>query len=96
MTYEIKNAIIQRDSIDESFNLVDPKGFFKDKEVLIAIDGDTLITVQLLINSILKNDFKKWKKIKNGKDFSDSVSKLFVELGYSRDDLTKLIKELEL
>jgi len=95
MTYEIKNAIIQRDSFDENFKLVDPKGYFKDKEVLVAIDGDTWITVQLLINSILKNDFKKWKKIENNKDFPDSVSKLFIELGYSRDDLAKLIKDLE-
>ena len=95
MTYEIKNAIIQRDNSDENFNLVDPKGYFKDKKVLVAIDGDTLITVQLLINSILKNDFKKWKKIKNSNNFSDSISKLFIELGYSREDLTKLIKDSE-
>jgi len=96
MTYEIKNAIIQRDSIDESFNLVDPKGYFEDKEVLVAIDGDTWITVQLLINSILKNDFKKWKKIKKNDDLDNSISKIFVELGYSRDDLTKLIKDSQL
>ena len=95
MTYEIKNAIIQRDNLDENFNLIDPKGYFKDKEVLIAIDGDTLITIQLLINSIVKNDFKKWKKIKNYKDISDSFSKIFIELGYSREDLTNLIKEIE-
>lgn len=94
MTYEIKNAIIQRDSLDESFNLVDPKGYFEDKEVLVAIDGDTLITIQLLLNSIVKNDFKKWKKIKNNNDLSDSFSKLFLELGYSREKLTKLIEEL--
>ncbi|MDR2966722.1 MAG: hypothetical protein LBU74_02095 [Methanobacteriaceae archaeon] len=95
MTYEIKNAIIQRDNLDESFNLVDPKGYFKDEKVLVAIDGDTLITIQLLINSIIKNDFKKWKKIKNSNDFSDSLSKIFLKLGYSRKDLTKLIKDLE-
>lgn len=94
MTYEIKNAIIQRDSLDESFNLIDPKGYFDDKEVLVAIDGDTLITIQLLINSIIKNDFRKWKMIKNNSDFSDSFSKLFIELGYSREELTNLIEEL--
>jgi len=94
MTYEIKNAIIQRDSLDESFNLVDPKGYFEDKEVLVAIDGNTLITFQLLINSIIKNDFKKWKKIENNNDFPEPVSKLFIELGYSRDELTKLLEEL--
>jgi hypothetical protein len=94
VTYEIKNAIIRRDSLDESFNLVDPKGYFENKDVLIAIDGDTLITVQLLINSIIKNDFKKWKKIKNDNDFSESVSNLFIKLGYSREELAKLIQEL--
>ena len=93
MTYEIKNAIIQRDSLDESFNLVDPKGYFDDKEVLVAIDGDTLITIQLLINSIIKNDFKKWKKINNNNSIKPA-SKLFIELGYSREELTKLIEEL--
>ena len=94
MTYEIKNAIIQRDSLDESFNLVDPKGYFDDKEVLVAIDGDTLITIQLLIKSIVKNDFKKWKILKNNNDLSGSISELFIKLGYSRDELTKLIEEL--
>ena len=94
MKYEIKNAIIQRDSLDESFNLVDPNGYFKDKEILIAIDGDTLITIQLLISSILKNDFKKWKEIKNDNKFFNSLPEIFVKLGYSRDELTKLIEDL--
>ena len=59
MSYEVKNAIIQRDALDESFELVDPNGVFKDKEVLVAIDSDTLLTVQILIKSILRNDFKR-------------------------------------
>lgn len=94
MAYEIKKAIIHRDNIDENFELIDPEEHFNDKKVLVAIDGDTLITVQLLINSIIKNDFKKWKKISK-KDIPDSVSQLFVNLGYSREELSKLMEDLD-
>lgn len=94
MVYEVKNAIIQRDSLDESFELIDPKGLFKDKEVLIAIDSDTLITIQLLINSILKNDFKKWNEITRLEN-DDNISSLFVKLGYGREEIAELLKNLE-
>lgn len=59
MSYEIKNAIIQRDALDESFWINWSKWTFKEKDILIAIDSDTLITIQLLIKSILRNDFKE-------------------------------------
>ncbi|MBZ9571675.1 hypothetical protein KQY27_08965 [Methanobrevibacter sp. TMH8] len=94
MAYEVKNAIIQRDALDESFELIDPKGLFKNEEVLVAIDSNTLITIQLLIKSILINDFKKWNEITELKDNED-ISSLFVKLGYTREEIAKLLKSLE-
>jgi len=94
MSYEIKNAIIQRDALDESFELIDPNGFFKEKDILIAIDSDTLITIQLLIKSILKNDFKKWNEI-DELDDEESIANLFVKLGYKREEVAELLKTLE-
>jgi len=94
MVYEVKNAIIQRDALDESFELIDPKGFFKNEDVLVAIDSDTLITIQLLIKSILKNDFKKWNEINELND-DENISNLFVKLGYKREEVTELLKEIK-
>lgn len=94
MVYEVKNAIIQRDALDESFELIDPKGIFKDKDILVAIDSDTLITVQLLIKSILKNDFKKWNEIAE-LDEDEPISNLFARLGYKREEVGELLKDLE-
>ena len=94
MVYEVKNAIIQKDDLDESFELIDPYGLFKDKKVLIAVDSDTLITVQLLIKSILRNDFKKWKEITELND-TEKASSLFVKLGYKREEIVELLKDLE-
>ena len=94
MNYEVKNAIIQRDDLDESFELIDPNGLFKNKEILVAIDSDTLITVQLLIKSILRNDFKKWKEITELND-AENVSSLFVKLGYKREEIAELLRSLE-
>lgn len=94
VVYEVKNAIIQRDALDESFELIDPKRLFKDKEVLIAIDSDTLITIQLLISSILRNDFKKWNEITELEN-NENISNLFVKLGYEREEIAELLKSLE-
>ena len=94
MSYEVKNAIIQRDALDESFELVDPNGFFKDKEVLVAIDSDTLLTVQILIKSILRNDFKKWKEITELNN-SENISNLFLKLGYKREEIAELLRSIE-
>jgi hypothetical protein len=94
MSYEIKNAIIQRDALDESFELIDPNGFFKEEDILIAIDSDTLITIQLLIKSILRNDFKKWNGINELTD-GESIANLFVKLGYKREEVAELLKSLE-
>ena len=93
MAYEIKNAIIQRNASGESFELIDPEGYFKDENVLVAINSDTLITVQILIKAILRNDFKKWDEIT---DFSDKdyVAGLFVKLGYKKEEIAELLKDL--
>ena len=40
-----------------------PEGYFNGKEILVAIDGDDLITIQLLVNAIVNNDFKIGKKL---------------------------------
>ncbi|RBQ23709.1 hypothetical protein ALNOE001_07750 [Candidatus Methanobinarius endosymbioticus] len=94
MVYEVKNAIIQRNALDESFELIDLNGIFKDKDVLIAIDSDTLITIQLLIRSILNNDFKKWNEITELNN-NESISNLFVKLGYKREEVAKLLNDLD-
>ena len=94
MSYEVKNAIIKRDSFDESYELVDPNGFFRDKDVLVAIDSDTLITIQLLITSILRNDFKKWEEITELND-DENISRLFVKLGYEKEEIAELLKGLK-
>ncbi|KZX16855.1 hypothetical protein MBCUT_04850 [Methanobrevibacter cuticularis] len=93
MVHKIKNALIQRDSVDESFELIDPNGYFAEDEVLLAIDNDTLITVQILIKAILRNDFKNWNEITEFSD-SDSISSLFLKLGYKREEVAELLKDL--
>ena len=47
---------------------------------------------QLLINSILNNDFKSWRELGTIPD-SEPVKSLLPRLGYSRDDIAKLLKE---
>ena len=93
MSYKIKNAIIKRNNngINE-FNLFDSNNEFKDKYVLVAIDSDDLITIQLIINAIINNDFKKWNEIEV--DESESLKTLFVKLGYTREELLELLKEI--
>ncbi|MDR0900558.1 MAG: hypothetical protein LBM26_02765 [Methanobrevibacter sp.] len=93
MAYKIKNAIIQRDSLDESFELIDPENYFANDDVLVAIDSETLITIQLLIKTIAKNDFKYWNEITNIKK-DEPISNIFLKLGYTREDLSKLLNEL--
>jgi hypothetical protein len=92
MAYEIDNAIIRKDK-DGNLTLIDPENHFKDKEVFVAVDSDDLITIQLLINSIINNDFKKWRTISKFKD-SEKVKSLFIRLGYTKEDMVKLLKDL--
>ena len=62
MPYKIDNAILKKDKTG-NVTLIDPENVFKDEDVFVAIKSDDLITIQLLINSILNNDFKKWSEI---------------------------------
>ena len=93
MSYKINNAILKRREGTNQFDLVDPDGKFSDKEVLVGIDSDDLITIQLLINGIINNDFKAWTEITKIND-NESVKNLFIKLGYTREDLLTLLKEL--
>lgn len=91
MAYKIDNAIIKKDT-KGNINLIDPENKFKDLDAFVAIKSDDLITIQLLINVILRNDFKNWKTIER---FStqEKIKSLFVKLGYSKEDIGELLKE---
>ncbi|KZX12028.1 hypothetical protein [Methanobrevibacter filiformis] len=93
MVFELKYGIIQRDSLDESFQLLDSNNYFANDDLLIAIDSDTLVTIELLLKTILSNDFKKWNEVLNSEDI-DSISKLFIKLGYEKEDLVRLINDI--
>ena len=92
MSYKLNNAIIKKDK-EGNLTLVDPENYFKDKEAIIAIDSDDYITLQLLINSIVNNDFKRWKDISSFKG-DNQVKDLFIKLGYTKEDIGNLLKEL--
>ena len=91
MAYKIDNAIIKKDK-DGKISLIDPENVFGDEDAFIAVKSDDLITIQLLINSIMKNDFKSWREIGPIPD-SEPIKSLFVRLGYSREDIAKMLKE---
>ena len=91
MTYKIDNAIIKKDKSGR-ITLIDPENVFADEDAFIAVKSEDLITIQLLINSIMKNDFQNWKEL--GKiPQNEPLKSLFVRLGYSRQDIARLLKE---
>lgn len=90
MAYRIDNAIIKKD-MDGKITLIDPDNVFADEDAFLAIKSDDLITIQLLINGILANDFKNWKELGNIPD-NEPLKSLFVRLGYSREDVSKMLK----
>ena len=90
MAYRIDNAIVKKDSTGK-VTLIDPENVFKDEDAFIAIKSDDLITIQLLINSILNNDFKSWRELGVIPD-PEPVKTLLPRLGYSREDIAKLLK----
>ncbi len=92
MSYRINNAIISWDKTTGKFDLVDPEGYFNGKEILIAIDGDDLITIQLLVNAIVRNEFKNWKEIQD-MDKNGSVKNLLLKLGYEKDEIAQMLRE---
>ena len=91
MTYKIDNAIIKKDKSGR-VTLIDPENVFADEDAFIAVKSEDLITIQLLINSIMRNDFLNWKEL--GKiPQNEPLKSLFVRLGYSRQDIASLLKE---
>ena len=91
MAYKIDNAIIKKDR-NGKITLIDPENVFGDEDAFIAVKSDDLITIQLLINAIMKNDFKSWRELGSVPD-SEPIKSLFVRLGYSREDIANMLKE---
>lgn len=91
MAYQIDNAIVKKDK-NGNLILIDPEGHFRDEDAFIAIKSDDLITIQLLINGILSNDFKSWRELGKVPE-NEPLKSLFVRLGYSREDISNLLKE---
>lgn len=91
MTYKIDNAIIKKD-VNGKITLIDPENVFAEEDAFIAIRSDDLITIQLLINGIIKNDFKSWRELGKIPE-TEPLKSLFVRLGYSKEDIATMIKE---
>ena len=92
MAYQIDNAIIKKDA-DGRLTLIDPENVFGDEDAFIAVKSDDLITIQLLINAIMKNDFKSWKELGSIPE-TEPIKSLFVRLGYSKEDIAHMLKEM--
>lgn len=91
MPYKIDNAIIKRER-DGRISLIDPENVFGDVDAFVAVKSEDLITIQLLINGILTNDFKNWKELGSIPD-NEPLKSLFVRLGYSKEDIATMLKE---
>ena len=91
MAYKIDNAIVKRD-VNGNIILIDPDNVFEEEDAFIAIRSDDLITIQLLINGIMKNDFKSWRELGVIPE-TEPLKSLFVRLGYSKEDIANMIKE---
>ena len=91
MSYRIDNAIIKKER-NGRITLIDPENVFGNEDAFIAIKSDDLITIQLLINAIMKNEFQKWREIGEIPN-REPLKSLFLRLGYSREDVARLLKE---
>ena len=91
MPFKIDSAIMKLDSESGKYDLVDPEEKFNKKDALMVVESDDFITMQLVINAILRNDFKAWKNVKW--DDADSLKAILVKLGYSRDEIVEMLKE---
>ena len=91
MAYKIDNAIVKRD-VNGNIILIDPDNVFEEEDAFIAIRSDDLITIQLLINGIMKNDFKSWRELGTIPE-TEPLKSLFVRLGYSKEAIANMIKE---
>lgn len=92
MQYKIKNAIVKKNMDTGDYALIDPEGTFSPKDKLMVINNEDFITMQLLINAILRNDFKSWKSV--SWDEKDNLKSLLVKLGYTRNDIAAMLQEL--
>ena len=92
MAYKIDNAIVKKD-IAGNLTLIDPENVFEDEDAFIAVKSEDLITIQLLINGIIKNDFKSWRELGVIPE-TEPIKSLFVRLGYSREDMANMLKDL--
>ena len=90
MAYQIDNAIVKKDK-NGNLILIDPENVFKDEDAFIAIKSDDLITIQLLVNAILSNDFKRWRELGVIPN-SEPIKTLLPRLGYSKEDIAQLLK----
>ena len=84
MPFKIDSAIMKLDTETGKYDLVDPDGKFNKKDALMVVESDDFITMQLVINAIIRNDFKAWKEVKW--DDSDSLKAILVKLGYGREE----------
>lgn len=91
MAYRIDNAIVKKD-VNGVLSLIDPDNVFADEDAFIAVKSDDLITIQLLINGILNNDFKSWRELGVIPE-KEPLKSLFVRLGYSKEDIANMLKE---
>ncbi|MBQ3473353.1 MAG: hypothetical protein IJH35_04750 [Methanobrevibacter sp.] len=91
MPFKIDSAIMKLDAESGKYDLVDPEGKFNKKDALMVVESDDFITMQLVINAIIRNDFKAWKNVKW--DDADSLKAILVKLGYSRDEIVEMLKE---
>ncbi len=91
MAYRIDNAIIKKDMTGK-ISLIDPDNVFENEDAFIAVKSDDLITIQLLINGILKNDFKSWREL-GAIPENEPLKSLFVRLGYSKEDIANMLKD---
>jgi hypothetical protein len=93
MNFEIKYAILKRDSVDESFELLDSKNHFENEEHIVGIDSDTLVGIEIILAAILNNDFKNWNKIKEQNNIK-SFFNLLLKLGYKKEEIEYILNEI--
>lgn len=92
LQYKINNAIIKRNNDTGEFVLIDPEENFSGEDTLMVINSEDLITMQLIVNAILRNDFKAWRAIDWNQN--DKFKTLLVKLGYGREDITRMLQEI--
>ena len=91
MPFKIDSAIMKMDEESGKYDLIDPDGKFNKKDALMVVNSDDFITMQLVINAIIRNDFKAWKEVKWDDD--DTLKAILVKLGYNRDEIVEMLKE---